>query len=231
MDASSSASASMPFGDVALEGEARVVEAILQHPLVAGADEVGVARVRDEAEARAGEREVALVRLHRRRTHPLGQREVALVVVPFEDGRVLDEVDDLLQLVQRIRPLAERVEAVADRGAGAPRRPARPRPRAACRRTPRRSGSSRSARRRGSGAPASASRTGSRPRRASSGARRGARRASAPAARSAGRRPARPSTCRRTGCGRGRKALFDRCAVDLESRGTRRAVEKGRSTP
>ena len=34
--------------------------------------------------------------------------------MPFEDGRPLDQVDDLAQLAERVAPLAERVEPLAD---------------------------------------------------------------------------------------------------------------------
>ena len=93
-----------PDGEIALEGESGVVEPALEHTLVASDHELRVAPVRDEREPRAGEREVALVGLHRGLDHAGRQREEALVEPAFEDGDALDEVDDLLELPERVAP-------------------------------------------------------------------------------------------------------------------------------
>ena len=79
------------------------------------ADGVGIAAVRDEREPVAAEREIALVRLHRGHDHALGQREEALVERPRLHARALDQMDDLPELSERIRPLPHLVEALADR--------------------------------------------------------------------------------------------------------------------
>ena len=99
---------------VALEREARVLEAALEHVLVPSADDVRLAAVRDDGEAVAPEREVALVSLHRRLDHALRQREVALVEAALEHERPLDEVDHLTENPGGVAPLAELVEPLAD---------------------------------------------------------------------------------------------------------------------
>ena len=83
--------------DVALERERRVLEPALEHALVAGADELGVAAVGDEREPGAAEREVALMRLHGGDDHALGQLEEPLVELAVEHVRPLDQVHDLLE--------------------------------------------------------------------------------------------------------------------------------------
>ena len=98
------ASCSIPDGEVALEREGRVVEPALEHALVAADHERRIAAVGDEGEAGAREREVALVGLHRRLDHPRRQREEALVEAALQHDRALDEVDDLVELPERVAP-------------------------------------------------------------------------------------------------------------------------------
>ena len=99
---------------VPFEREARVVQPSLQDVLVPPPHDVRVSPVRDEREAVFPEREVALVRLHRRFGHGDGKREEPLVEAALEDQRLLDEVDHLAELAQRVTPLSERVEPLAD---------------------------------------------------------------------------------------------------------------------
>ena len=121
--------------DVALEREARVLEPPLEHALVPGSHELGVAAVRDEREAVAAEREVALVRLHRGHDHALGQLEEALVErCPRARSRSRPGRRPP-RARRRIAPAAERVEPRDDLRGAAPRRPARRLRRAAARRT------------------------------------------------------------------------------------------------
>ena len=123
-------------GDVAVEREGRVLEPRVEHPRVAGADDVHVSAGRHDREAVLAEREVPLVALHGGDDHALGQAEEALVELRSEDERPLDHVHDLLELAERVLPVAERVERFDDDGGGARQRPARRSRRAACRRTP-----------------------------------------------------------------------------------------------
>ena len=106
-----------PDLDVPLVGEPRIVQASLQHALVPGPDDTGVAAVRDEGEAGAAEREVALMGLHRGHDHAFRQVEEALVEAPLENERRLDEIHHLLQDPGRVPPLAGRVEALDDQSA------------------------------------------------------------------------------------------------------------------
>ena len=62
-----------PLLHVALEGEARVLEPALEHVLVARADDLRLAPVRDDGEPVPPQREVPLILLHRRLDHPLRQ--------------------------------------------------------------------------------------------------------------------------------------------------------------
>src|SRR5207244_1608355 len=93
-----------PDLDVALEREARVVEPTLEHTLVTGPYDLGIAALRDERKPVPAEREVALVRLHRGLHDAHGQLQEPLVEGPFEHDRPLDEMDDLLEYVGRVRP-------------------------------------------------------------------------------------------------------------------------------
>ena len=121
---------------VAVERERRVLEPRVEHPRVAGASDLHVSAGRDDCEAILPEREVALVTLHGGDDHALGQAEEPLVELRLEDERPLDHVHDLLELAERVLPLAERVERLHDDDGGARRNPARRSRRGACRRTP-----------------------------------------------------------------------------------------------
>ena len=103
--------------DVAVERERRVLEPRLEHTRVAGPDDVHVSPGRDDGEAVLAEREVALVALHGRDDHALGQAEEALVELRSEDERPLDHVHDLVELPERVLPVAERVERLDDEAA------------------------------------------------------------------------------------------------------------------
>ena len=94
----------MPTAMVALERERRVGEPALEHAHVPAADDLRVARVRDDRDPPPAEREVALVRLHRGDDHALGQLEELLVERGVEDVRPLDQVDDLVELAGRGPP-------------------------------------------------------------------------------------------------------------------------------
>ena len=100
----------MPTAMVALERERRVGEPALEHAHVPAADDLRVARVRDDRDPAPAEREVALVRLHRGDDHALGQLEELLVERGVQDVRPLDQVDDLVELAARVLPPADRVE-------------------------------------------------------------------------------------------------------------------------
>ena len=104
-----------PLRDVAVEREAGVVEAVLEHRDVAGEDGRRVAAVGDDGEAVAAEREVALVRLHRRFDHAPRQPQEALVEGRVEHERALDQVHDLVELAERVAPVAVLGQPLLDR--------------------------------------------------------------------------------------------------------------------
>ena len=100
--------------DVAVERERRVLEPRLEHTRVAGTDDVDISPGRDDGEAVLAEREVALVALHGSDDHALRQAEEALVELRCEDERPFDHVHDLVELPERVLPVAERVERFHD---------------------------------------------------------------------------------------------------------------------
>ncbi len=102
---------------VAIEGERRVLEPRVEHPRVAGASDLHVAAGRHYRETIPAEREVALVALHGGDDHALGQAQEPLVELRLEDDRPLDHVHDLLELPERVLPVAERGEPVDDAAA------------------------------------------------------------------------------------------------------------------
>src|SRR4029453_1207185 len=100
--------------DVALEGEARVLEAALEDFLVPGSHDVGIAGVRNEGEAVGAKREVTLMRLHCCRHHTLWKPEEPLAEASLLHPRRLGEVHDLVDDVAGIAPRTEIVEAARD---------------------------------------------------------------------------------------------------------------------
>ena len=102
---------------VAIERERRVLEPRVEHPRVAGASDLHVAAGRHDRETIPAEREVALVALHGGDDHALGQAQEPLVELRPEDDRPLDHVHDLLELPERVLPVAERVERLDDAAA------------------------------------------------------------------------------------------------------------------
>src|SRR4029453_17603890 len=103
-----------PASDVPLERERGVVQAPLEHGLVAGPHRLRISAVGYERKAVPSQGEVALVRLHRRVDHASRQREEALVERPLENDHLLDEVDDFTELAEGIAPFAKRIEALPD---------------------------------------------------------------------------------------------------------------------
>src|SRR2546430_152473 len=77
-------------------------------------DDLRLTAVRDDRETRPLDREVALVRLHGGHDYPLGQLKEALVEAAFEHDRLLDQVDDLVELAAGIAPASNRVEPFDD---------------------------------------------------------------------------------------------------------------------
>ena len=100
--------------DVAVEGEGRVLEPRVEHLRVARADDIHVPAGCHDCETVLAEREVPLVALHGGDDHALGQAKEALVELGSEDERPFDHVDDLLELPERVVPVAERVERFDD---------------------------------------------------------------------------------------------------------------------
>ncbi len=95
-----------PFRHVTVVGEAGVVEAVLEHGAIAGQNRLRIAPVGDDSEAVPTERKIALMRLHRRLDHPLRDPQEPLVEGRVEHERLLHQVDDLLQLSERVAPVA-----------------------------------------------------------------------------------------------------------------------------
>ncbi len=100
--------------NISIEREARVVEPVLEDGGIAGENRLRLTTVGDDREACASEWEVPLMRLHCDDDHPLGQAEEALVEVALEDGRALDEMHDLVELPEWVRPVSETIEPLLD---------------------------------------------------------------------------------------------------------------------